>query len=202
MEIITYVLPNISGNTLFKQFYDPSEAVVDNNWTNIVNYRQLLDGTPVLYPQKWKVLQLGGTLTNPKMLAGYVLAGPLGELPQLPVNMQTATTEIALTNGANNNVAGLAIAPSVFVRLVGPTGVFNITGISGGIDGYRLILYNSTSENMTITDNSGSSTAGNKILTGSAIGGDITLHGQGCVELVYDIGQGAWIYVSGTANPA
>ncbi len=105
MEMITYVSPNINGNTLFKQFYDPSESVVDNNWTNIVNYRQLLDGTPVLYPQKWKVLQLGGTLTSPKILAGYVLAGPLGELPQLPSDMQTATTEIALTNGRTGDSA-------------------------------------------------------------------------------------------------
>ena len=114
---------------------------------------------------------------------------------QLPVGTLT------LANGANNNVASPGKS---FVRITGPTGVFNITGITAPIksgnnnpDGTIIVLYNSTSQNMTITNDSGSSTAANRIYTNT--GSDVATTGRGCVTCIYSVTDCRWVMVSSLA---
>lgn len=99
--------------------------------------------------------------------------------------VETAT--ISLTNLNNNNIS---IGNASFIRIVGATGAFNITGIdAGGLDGRMITLYNTTGNNMTIVNNSTNSTAANRILTS----GTIVTTGQGSVTLVYSAADGRWI---------
>ena len=114
---------------------------------------------------------------------------------QLPVGALT------LANGANNNIASPGKS---FVRITGPTGVFNITGITAPIkspvtnpDGTVIILYNSTSQNMTITNDSSSSTAANRILTNT--GSDVATTGTGVITCIYSVTDSRWIMISSLA---
>lgn len=100
-----------------------------------------------------------------------------------------------LVNGANNNVQ----ADSIVMRLIiGPTATFNITGFSGGVDGRIIKLVNTTGQDMTINNLSGSSDLGKRIITNT--GADRTTTGDGVVVLVYDTDadspNGAWRIVS------
>lgn len=198
LKAITYIEPNTVGNTKFKVFYDPDSTVVDTNWTACQNSRQLSDGTPVLYPALYDVYQIGGSPQKWSIVRGEIHTGPLGALPVAGKEAVNAQTEIIFTNGSNDDVDIPAI-DLVFVNIVGPTGAFTVTGIEGGYDGQKVMLYNSTVENMTIADNSSASAAGNRILTGSAAGGDYLLAGQGVVTLAYSALKAAWIFVSASA---
>lgn len=94
-------------------------------------------------------------------------------------------------NGANNNVS---LASASFIRISGPTGAFSLTGMSGGLDGRVLVLFNSTGHNMTIANESGSSVANNRVITGT--GADIVTSGQGAITLLYSINDHRWIVTS------
>lgn len=69
---------------------------------------------------------------------------------------------IALANGANSNVA--LNAGTTHLRITGPTGVFNITGFTGGTDGRVLTVMSTVSQTLTWT-NDATSTANNRLLT-------------------------------------
>lgn len=94
------------------------------------------------------------------------------------------------SNGSNDNISIGAVS---YVRVAGPTGVFNVTGIAGGVNGKVVVLYNSTSQNMTIT-NEATSTAANRILTGT--GADIATTGTGSVTLIYSSTDSRWIVIA------
>ena len=76
-------------------------------------------------------------------------------------NLQVPHINLAVSNGANNNVA---IGDAGYVRLAGPTAAFNITGFANGVDGRELTVQNSTIYAMTIRNLVGSS-SGNQIAT-------------------------------------
>lgn len=84
-------------------------------------------------------------------------------------NLQVPHINLAVSNGANNNVA---IGDAGYVRLTGPTAAFNITGFANGVDGRELTVQNSTIYAMTIRNLVGSS-SGNQIATFS--GADVVL---------------------------
>jgi len=124
--------------------------------------------------------------------AGLSVDSVIANTLQLPVGA------LALSNGANNNIG---IPQTSFVRITGPSGVFNITGITkpakagnNNPDGTIIILYNTTSQNMTITNNSGSSTAANRILTNT--GSDVATTGTGVVTCIYSVTDSRWILLS------
>ena len=97
-------------------------------------------------------------------------------------NFLTAKGTDYSTTGPQNNVA----LPGALVRLTGASAQ-TITGISAGTaasDGRHLTLVNTAGQAATLSNNSGSSTAGNLIITGT--GGDLTLPAGGSIELVYD----------------
>ena len=93
------------------------------------------------------------------------------------------------TNGANNNID---VGDNLYVRISGPTGAFSISGIAAGINGKRVVLYNSTAFDMTIT-NDATSTAANRILT--LTGADVTLTGVSVATFVYNLTDTRWIMV-------
>jgi hypothetical protein len=92
----------------------------------------------------------------------------------------------AVANGLNSNIV---VDGSVLVRLTGPTGAFAVGGFalsSGGwAGGQRVVFQNTTTEAMTIVNEDLSSTATNRIITGS--GQSVTLPPRkGVVSCVYD----------------
>ena len=117
--------------------------------------------------------------------AGLSLDSVVADVIQLPIGAFTAS------NGANNNIT---LPNKSFIRVTGPTGAFNITGIAkpDNPDGRVVILYNTTSQNMTIT-NDATSTAANRILTGQ---GDVATTGIGIVSLIYSVTDARWILLT------
>ena len=118
--------------------------------------------------------------------AGLSLDSVVADVIQLPIGSFTAS------NGANNNIT---LPNKSFIRVTGPTGVFNITGITkpDNPDGRVVILYNTTSQNMTITNNA-TSTAANRILTNT--GSDVATTGTGIVSLIYSVTDARWILLT------
>ncbi len=100
---------------------------------------------------------------------------------------------LTLANGNNNDVA----IPSAFseFRITGPTGVFTITGIAGGVNGQIITLINTTANTMTIATNSGSSASANQITIGS--GNNYILTGQySTITLQYNSALTKWIVLA------
>ena len=118
--------------------------------------------------------------------AGLSLDSVVTDVIQLPIGSFTAS------NGANNNIT---LPNKSFIRVTGPTGAFNITGITkpANPDGRVVILYNTTSQNMTIT-NDATSTAANRILTNT--GSDVATTGTGIVSLIYSVTDARWILLT------
>lgn len=116
-----------------------------------------------------------------------------------PSVLQLPVGALTLSNGANNNIG---IPSKSFVRITGPTGAFNITGITkpalasatNNPDGTLLILYNSTSQAMTITNDSASSTAANRIYTNT--GSDVATTGRGTAIFIYSVTDARWVLVA------
>ncbi len=97
---------------------------------------------------------------------------------------------LTLANGANSNIT---LPTNSWVRITGPTGAFSVSGFAGTFDGRVLMLFNSTSQNMTIT-NDATSTTGNRILT--LTGSDVALTGTSLATFVYSLGDSRWILQS------
>ncbi len=97
---------------------------------------------------------------------------------------------LILADGAN---ADVALPGAMFVAITGPTSAFSVSGIASPVSGRVLILYNSTAQDMTIT-NDASSTAANRILT--LTGSDVALTGTSIATLVYSSESSRWILVS------
>ena len=118
--------------------------------------------------------------------AGLSLDSVVTDVIQLPIGAFTAS------NGANSNIT---LPNKSFIRMTGPTGAFNITGITkpDNPDGRVVILYNTTSQNMTIT-NDATSTAANRILTNT--GSDVATTGTGIVSLIYSVTDARWILLT------
>lgn len=107
---------------------------------------------------------------------------------------------LTLSNGANNDIATSggdltgSVNTSIAYRITGPTGAFSVSGFTGGCAGRTLELFNTTSQQMTIRNASGSSSA-NQILT--LTGGDVTLRsGTSYASFRYDITLTKWILTS------
>jgi hypothetical protein len=100
-------------------------------------------------------------------------------------------SSIALTNGAHNDVS---VGGYSFIRIAGPTAAFSLTGLSGGVDGKIVILYNTTAQNMTISNDNAGSAAGNRIytLTGAAL----ATTGTGSITMIYSGPDSHWIVIA------
>jgi hypothetical protein len=106
------------------------------------------------------------------------------------VNGITAKAPITATlvNGSNPDIT--APGYSDFLVVTGPTGAFSISGFTNGFNGRRFTLYNSTAQNMTIT-NDATSSVGNRILT--LTGADVVLTGTSAAHFMFYSTQARWI---------
>lgn len=66
----------------------------------------------------------------------------------------------------------------------------NITGIANGLQGRKLLLINVGSQNIVIQNENASSTAANRVITGT--GADVTLAADDTMELWYDSTSSRW----------
>ena len=111
------------------------------------------------------------------------------DILRLPVGEYTAV------NGSNDNIGPPAVS---FVRISGPTGAFTITGVAaaarGSANGRVMYLFNSTAQNMTLANESASSDAENRIITGT--GGNIVTIGTGTFQMIYSQPDQRWIVIS------
>lgn len=104
-----------------------------------------------------------------------------------------ATTSVTLTNGLNSNIT----APTTNrITIAGPTGAFSIGGITGGVDGERMWVYNPLSQTMTIVNEDASSVAANRITT--LAGGNIVTrpNAPSLVTMSYNGPTSRWIVES------
>ena len=110
------------------------------------------------------------------------------------------TTKELITREGTAIVAGnnVALGGSSFVRITSGT---SLTGLADGLSGYELTLINNAGADVTIANNSGSSSNGNKIVTGT--GGDIALPNGAALYLKWSanlLTGGAWQVVGGVAG--
>jgi hypothetical protein len=91
----------------------------------------------------------------------------------------------SMTSNQNNfNLGGKSV-----IKVSGG-GPFTLTGIAGGVDGMIVHIYVTQSTDLIIAEDSGSSSAGNKIETGSNV--DITISQGGGATLMYDGDAAYW----------
>lgn len=160
-------------------------AAIDTLWSALTPSSPTISGVTVQYAERYDTSFSQDSNTGVIKVAGTPDA-TFGNLPGAGFGTPNSTTQLVLANGANNNLT----INANFGRISGPSGAFSVTGIGGGYDGAVTKLYNTTSQVMTVPNNSGSSTAGNKILTGQ---GDMTVAGVGTVTLTYSASDAAWI---------
>jgi hypothetical protein len=111
-------------------------------------------------------------------------------------DLATRYSAITASNGANNDVA---IGASSLVRFTGPTAAFSITGLAGGVDGKMVTLINSTSQQITISDESASSVVANRIWTLDNTG-DLVVNGKGMIDLIYSAADSRWLVITASTT--
>lgn len=107
------------------------------------------------------------------------------------VAMQSGTLS---TTGAQNNVD---IGIRSTVRYTG-AGAADITGFAGGTNGKLLVLHNASSYTLTLQNNSSSSLAANRIITGT--GSAFVMSAGTSALLQYDSTSALWRMVGGVAS--
>ncbi|MDR3705743.1 MAG: hypothetical protein P4L28_07560 [Paludibacteraceae bacterium] len=102
----------------------------------------------------------------------------------------TGMSTFTAVNGTN---ADCDMGTSSFVKIIGTTAGFSISGVAGGYDGRIITLYNSTANNMTIL-NDATSIEANRILTLTGI--DLYTTAAGTITLQYDAESARWIIIA------
>lgn len=170
--------------------YTAADALVEAEWASIEDTGKLVNGAPVLSADLYSTATVvdgkvvGGTISDSYNAGGLFVPGKKIQSESI--------IDIELANGATNNM----VCNGRYVRIVGPTGVFNISGIAGGVDGQVITLINTVAFAMTITNDATSAT-GNRILT--LTGADFTTTTAGSATLVYSAAAGYWYMVAGIA---
>lgn len=95
---------------------------------------------------------------------------------------------------ANGQANDVTLPKSSGIRIVGPSAAFGLSGITGGADGRMVILINTTAQNMTLYNQNASSTAENRIITGT--GANLVTTGAGAFTLLYSVDDSRWYVVS------
>ncbi|WP_089779025.1 beta strand repeat-containing protein [Chitinophaga sp. YR573] len=105
--------------------------------------------------------------------------------------LTVATSPLAFA-AATTTVNNLALpANASFIRITGPTSSFTITGITAGLDGQMITLYNTVNNNMTLGNLNAGSSSANQILTMN--GGNVNTNGAGTISLIYSSTDTKWI---------
>ncbi len=111
-------------------------------------------------------------------------------------DLATRYSTFTAANGANNNIV---IGTSSFVRITGPSAAYSVTGITGGVDGKILVIYNSTAQTFTLSNEGLTSTAANRVTSLSSLG-DIVINGKGAVKLIYSAADSRWLVLSASTT--
>jgi len=170
----------------------------------------------------WLIAETPEKITGSKVMQGLVSAGGnylssiaidstlsgLGTIDS-PVGLDLSNpntwtgkqefSELALNYGTDVATSGqvddMSSAGKSVFRVTNAT---SITGIDDGADGRVLILVNITGDDITVSNNSTSSTVSNRILTGTD--DDITLSQNGALLLSYDSVAGYWRVIGGVGS--
>lgn len=107
-----------------------------------------------------------------------------------------ATKESTITlAGSSNNIA---IGNFTFIRIIGPTANYDITGFAGGVDGKMLIIANNTGFSVSFKDANAGSLSSNQLLLNNNT--DVTLAKNGGAIFIYSAALSKWFMV-GHAKP-
>lgn len=99
---------------------------------------------------------------------------------------------ITVVNGVNSNIDPGKYS---FIKIIGPTAAFSISGFTGGVDGKILTVVNLTGFDMTIVNHIGGASAlANRIVT--MTGADITTIGIGTVTMQYSAADNRWMVIA------
>lgn len=109
-----------------------------------------------------------------------------GSVFDFEAGTQVKQTSLTLSNGQNDNVT--LPAKTGVVTVTGPTAIYSITGLTGGLLGRSIKLVNDTNYVLTLKVNSSSSTTGNRLLLTGGV--DKTVAAYSSVSLTYVTVQG------------
>ena len=85
------------------------------------------------------------------------------------------------------------------MRFTGPSAAYSITGVAGGVDGKVIVLYNSTTQSFTVSNENANSTAANRIWTLNSAG-DLVIAGKAAVKLMYSTSDSRWIVIGSSVT--
>jgi hypothetical protein len=139
-----------------------------------------------------RTTEISSAMTSPgALVAHHNVSENYFIVPETGNMDSSAVAALTLANGSNDNV-DIQLKPSSFLRITGPTGAFNVTGFTCGAnkDGTKFSLFNSTTQNMTITIDA-TSTAANRILT--LTGADVALTGISIAHFIYSTDDVRWL---------
>lgn len=163
----------------------------------------LLLGDPALAPNgdyATNPLSLGGNSLNHPTILGYYhgmfaawrdFFSAMQDAAAVPAS-STYEQPVAVVNGANQNVAlpaGVQLAD-----FTAPTAPYSIGGLTGGVSGRRVKLFNYTNFNLTLTHQDAGSDVANRFALPSSV--NLVVPPLGCVEAVYATivgASGQWI---------
>ena len=98
------------------------------------------------------------------------------------------------TTGAQDDVN---LGSTSAVRYTG-AGTATFTGVTGGVNGRILYVHNDSASALTLSNDSGSSTAANRILTGT--GSDLAVAAGSSIVMQYDATESRWRVVGGSGG--
>jgi hypothetical protein len=145
-------------------------------------------------------VNVSGGATN---YSGIFQGGNVGDNTASPATYLDDASDVSMrysnytaSNGNNNDIA---IGTSSFLRITGPSAAFEITGVAGGVDGKYLVLYNSTSQPITIGNENANSTAANRIWTLNSTG-DLVFNSKCAIKMIYSTADSRWIVLSSSTT--
>lgn len=180
-KVITIRLTGSNGNVTIANIPSgmyPGQVLIINNISN-------------------GIVTIGTPDTAIPVQGAYVCFWDGSSWRQVVAHHRLITPFFALTasNGVNNNLASGNSATRSFCRISGPTGAFTLAGLVAGVDGQRLVLFNTTAHEMTLANEASSSTAANRITT--MTGADVVLRtGTSMAELIYDSTTARWLLMN------
>lgn len=214
-KAIAFVRSGAAPGAPMEIYTDATDATVSTQWTAVTAgafSSGTFNGISVKYAMRFPNCTVNNFLNDSTTAITASAVSPASDAstgsapstnasyPQGTVqNVIMPTSNLTLANGANNNVA----VTGGYNRIADPTGVFNITGLTAGQDsisnpdGMIVILDNVTGQNMTITNASTGSAAGNRIVTPT--GADVATTANGSVTLIYNAFDARWHFASALA---
>jgi len=137
--------------------------------------------------------------TNGMLVEGDVGIGVTSPNTKMDLNGDIAFRIVSQDigdNGGTNEFDDLALnADYSFIKITGPSGNYEIYGITGGVDGRMLILNNDTDHSLKFKNEQTTSAAANRILTSE--GGDIQIKKYSTGLLIYSAIDSRWLTLVG-----